>query len=67
MSGRCSRPKHFVHSTQDQFGSREQMESVFALAAGPKDLAWIEAADHFFEGGLDQLEEVVLEILATRA
>ena len=62
---RCSRPKHFVHSTRDQFGSREQMEAVFALAAEPKSLAWVEAQDHFFEGALDQLEETVFRILAT--
>lgn len=61
---RCSRPKFFLHSTRDQFGSREQMEAVFRLAAEPKRLAFIEAADHFFEGGLDQLEEAVFEILA---
>jgi alpha/beta superfamily hydrolase len=63
---RCSRPKHFVHSTHDQFGTREQMEAVFRLSAGPKQLTWIEAQDHFFEGALDQLEEEVFEILAAR-
>ncbi|MBI3696845.1 MAG: alpha/beta hydrolase [Acidobacteria bacterium] len=62
---RCSRPKHFVHSTRDQFGSREQMEALFALAAEPKDLTWVEAQDHFFEGALDPLEETVFQILST--
>ena len=50
---RCTRPKHFVHSTRDQFGSQSQMEAVFQLAAAPKSLKWVEAQDHFFEGGLD--------------
>ncbi len=63
---RCSRPKHFVHSTRDQFGSQAQMEAVFRTAAGPKSLTWIEAQDHFFEGALDQLEEAVLGILVNR-
>lgn len=63
---RCMRPKHFLHSRRDQYGSQDQMEAVFRLAAEPKDLTWIEAQDHFFEGGLDQLEEAVLEILANR-
>ncbi len=64
---RCTRPKHFVHSTHDQYGSRPQMETLFGQAAEPKQLTWIEAADHFFEGGLDQLEEEVRGILASRA
>ena len=63
---RCSRPKHFVHSTRDQFGSQAQMEAVFRAAAEPKSLTWIEAQDHFFEGALDQLEEAVLGILVNR-
>ena len=64
---RCSRPKYFLHSTNDQYGSCEQMQAVYALAAEPKQLHWIEASDHFFAGALDQLEEVVLAILASRA
>ncbi len=62
----CTRPKHFVHSTHDQYGSQAQMEALFASAAGPKQLTWVEAADHFFEGGLDHLEEAVRGILAKR-
>lgn len=64
---RCARPKHFVHSTRDQFGSRAEMDAAFQRAAEPKSLAWIDAQDHFFEGALDQLEEAVFDILATRA
>jgi hypothetical protein len=63
---RCTRPKHFLHSTHDQYGSREQMEAVFQLAAGPKELIWIEAPDHFFEGALGQVDETVLGILLRR-
>ena len=64
---RCSRAKHFGHSTRDQFGTRAEMEAAFQSAAEPKSLTFIEAQDHFFEGGLDQLEEAVFDILATRA
>ena len=64
---RCHRPKHFLHSTRDQFGARPQMEAAFRMAAGPKQLTWIDAADHFFDGGLDQLEEAVFAILLNRA
>ena len=42
------------------------METVFQLSAEPKQLTWIEAQDHFFEGALDQLEGAVFDILTTR-
>jgi alpha/beta superfamily hydrolase len=49
-------PKFFIQSTNDQFGPRSEMEPFFARLAEPKRLIWIEAADHFFAGGLDELE-----------
>ena len=63
---RCSRPKHFLHSTHDQYGTRAQMAAVFGLAAHPKDITCIEATDHFFAGALLQLEEAVSAILLNR-
>ena len=53
----CGCPKFFLHSTRDQYGSRETMEEVFRQAAGPKQLTWIESPDHFFLDALDALEE----------
>ncbi len=61
---RCPRPKFFLQSSRDQFGSRQQIEGLLRHAAEPKRLTWIEAEDHFFQGGLDQLEEAVREILS---
>ncbi len=60
----CGCPKHFVHSTRDQYGSRENLEKVFKLAATPKKITWVEAQDHFFAGALDELEEGVRDALA---
>lgn len=60
---RCCRRKHFLQGTRDQYGSREQTEAVFARAAPPKRLTWVEGAGHFFEAELDQLEEAVRQIL----
>jgi alpha/beta superfamily hydrolase len=54
---RCPGPKFFIHSTNDQYGSRGLMQSVFDRAAEPKHLAWVDAADHFFSDALDQLEQ----------
>ncbi len=56
----CSVRKIFVQSTHDQYGPRPELEALFARLPEPKQLIWIEAADHFFAGGLDRLEEQVL-------
>ena len=59
----CACPKYFLHSTQDEYGSREQMEAVVAAAAEPKKLEWIEASDHFFADALDELEAAACRVL----
>jgi uncharacterized protein len=55
----CGVPKIFVQSTHDQYGPRADLESAFTRFAEPKRLIWIESADHFFAGGLEELEEAV--------
>ncbi len=52
-------PKTFIQSTHDEFGPRPELEEAFARFAEPKELMFIEAADHFFAGALDALEEAV--------
>ena len=60
--GRCDVPRVFIQSTHDEFGPALAMEAYFASLEGPKQLIWVEAADHFFAGGLDQLEEAVFRV-----
>jgi uncharacterized protein len=55
----CPVPKFFVQSTHDEFGPRADLEKAFADFADPKALEWIDAADHFFSGALEELEETV--------
>jgi alpha/beta superfamily hydrolase len=55
----CPARKIFVQSTHDQFGPRPELEAVYARLTEPKELIWIEAADHFFEGALEEFEERV--------
>ncbi len=55
----CAAPKIFIQSTHDQFGPRAELEAMYERFPGPKQLHWIEADDHFFAGGLDELEERV--------
>ena len=55
----CAAPKIFIQSTHDQFGPRAELEAMYERFAAPKQLHWIESADHFFAGGLGELEERV--------
>jgi alpha/beta superfamily hydrolase len=57
----CAVPKIFIHSTHDEFGPRPDFEPMYLKVAEPKRLIWIEAADHFFAGALEELEERVME------
>ncbi len=55
----CPVPKFFVQSTQDVHGPKADLEAAFVDFADPKELRFIEAADHFFVGALEQLEEAI--------
>jgi alpha/beta superfamily hydrolase len=55
----CAIPKTFIQSTHDEFGPRPELEQAFERFASPKELIFIEAADHFFAGALDALEKAV--------
>lgn len=52
-------PRLFVHSTQDEFGPRPELQALFDRLWQPKQLHWIEANDHFFAGALDAFEHTV--------
>ena len=55
----CSTPKIFIQSTHDQFGPCPELETLYAGWSEPKRMIWIEAADHFFAGALEELEQEV--------
>jgi alpha/beta superfamily hydrolase len=58
----CSVEKIFIQSTHDEHGPKVELEGLFGHFAEPKRLFWIPSENHFFEGGLDQLEETVLKL-----
>ena len=58
----CSLPKIFIQSTHDQYGPIPDLEAVVAKLPEPKRLIQIEAADHFFAGALEKLEEAVFTL-----
>jgi alpha/beta superfamily hydrolase len=55
----CKVHKIFLQSTHDEFAPKVAFEDLYARVAEPKRVVWIEAADHFFAGSLDRLEEEV--------
>jgi alpha/beta superfamily hydrolase len=59
----CPLPKYFVLSTNDEYSPVPQMEGIFATFPEPKKLVLIEATDHFFDGGLQQLEDAIVRII----
>ena len=58
----CEVPKFFVQSAHDEHGPRGELEAAFETFAAPKQIEFIEARDHFFEGALDSLENTIAGI-----
>jgi alpha/beta superfamily hydrolase len=52
----CPQPKLFVSGTRDQYGPHAQVEEAFRAAKQPAELEWINDADHFLAGKLDQVQ-----------
>jgi len=55
----CAKPKLFVSGARDQFGPRARLQELVETLPEPKKLAFIEGADHFFEGRLRELREII--------
>jgi uncharacterized protein len=51
----CRKPKLLIQGGNDQFGSRVNLEALFATMPEPKRLVMVGGADHFFTGHLDQV------------
>jgi hypothetical protein len=62
--GHCPVPRVFIVSNHDQFAAVPAMEAYFAALPEPKELIWLEAADHFFTGALDEFENTVQQVTA---
>jgi len=62
----CTKPKLFVHGANDEHGARNKVADVVAALPGENKLVFIEDADHFFAGHLDQLDQAITEWLTLR-
>ena len=63
--GDCTKPKLFISGGRDEFGPKEKLEEVFAEAAEPKRIVFVEDTGHFFENKLDQMQAAIREWLPT--
>lgn len=52
----CPQAKLFISGTRDQYGPRAKVEAAFGAAKQPAELVWIDDADHFFAGRLEQVQ-----------
>ncbi|MGH9435824.1 MAG: alpha/beta hydrolase [Terriglobia bacterium] len=59
----CPKPKLLVEGTNDEYGPRALVEETVARFAPPKRLHWVEGADHFFTGQLDEVEQTICDFI----
>jgi alpha/beta superfamily hydrolase len=52
----CTIPKLFLSGNRDQFAPPAQLQQVVASAAKPRQLVFINDADHFFSGRLEEMQ-----------
>ena len=57
------KPKLILQGTRDEFGSVAQVSEFYASLAEPKQIHWVEGADHFFAGKLDEVQEALQKFL----
>ncbi|MGB6844679.1 MAG: alpha/beta fold hydrolase [Candidatus Acidiferrales bacterium] len=51
----CAKPKLILQGGNDRFGSRANVEKLFATLPEPKRLVIVEGVDHFFSGKLNEV------------
>jgi alpha/beta superfamily hydrolase len=56
----CTVPRFFIQSMHDQYGPVEELRRVVESLPDPKRLIFVESADHFFAGALEELERIVM-------
>jgi len=57
------KPKLILQGTRDEFGSVTSVSELYASLAEPKQIHWVQGADHFFSGKLDEVQQVLQEFL----
>jgi alpha/beta superfamily hydrolase len=57
------KPKLILQGTSDEFGSIAKVSELYESLAEPKQIHWVQGADHFFAGKLDEVQEVLRQFL----
>jgi len=57
------KPKLIIQGTRDPFGPRTQVESFYETLAEPRQIHWVQDADHFFTGKLDEVQRTIRDFL----
>lgn len=55
----CTKPKLIVQGGNDEFGSRANVEALFAQMPEPKQLVFVHGVDHFFAGKLPEVAAAI--------
>jgi uncharacterized protein len=55
----CSKPKLFVHGSNDEHGAVQQVRSMVSSLPGENELIVVQDVDHFFAGKIDELGEAI--------
>ena len=58
---KCSKPKLFVHGSNDEFGDVAELEKIVSGLPGEKKLVVVEGVDHFFKGKVEELGQAISE------
>lgn len=59
----CSIPRVFVQSTHDEHGPLDQLRPIVDALPERRRLIEVEATDHFFAGGLEELEAQIANLV----
>ena len=59
------KPKLIVQATLDEFGLADQIQAFFDSLPEPKQIHWVQGADHFFVGKLDEVQAAVQKFLVS--
>jgi alpha/beta superfamily hydrolase len=59
----CHKPKLFVHGTADEQAAYELTQAWFETIPAPKQLVSIQGANHFFQGRLGEVQNLVMDFV----
>jgi hypothetical protein len=59
----CHKPKLFIHGTEDEFAPCELAQAWFEGLPEPKKWVTIQGANHFFQGRLTEVQDLIVDFV----